>query len=119
MTPVTSGAMVHTAREAADGLAADGVSTEILDLRTLVPWDRDAVIASIAKTARLLALHEDTHTGGFGAEIAATAAVDAFELLDAPVRRLTAPDTPVPFSPPLERAFIPQVADVAAAVAGY
>jgi 2-oxoisovalerate dehydrogenase E1 component beta subunit len=106
--------MVHTAEEAAELLAGeDGLSVEILDLRTLTPWDRDGVIASVEKTSRLLVLHEDTRTGGFGAEIVATVAEEAFELLDAPIRRIAAPDTPVPFSPPLEKRFLPQVEDVA------
>jgi 2-oxoisovalerate dehydrogenase E1 component beta subunit len=112
---ITWGAMVYTAEEAARQIAdADGVSVEILDLRTLIPWDKEAVLATAAKTSKVLVLHEDTRTGGFGAEIAATIAEEAFEDLDAPVRRIAAPDTPVPFSPPLERAFIPQVEDVAA-----
>ena len=95
-------------------LEADGISVEILDLRTLIPWDKEAVLESVRKTSKVLVLHEDTHTGGFGAEIAATIAEEAFEDLDAPVKRIAAPDTPVPFSPPLEKAFIPQVDDVAA-----
>src|SRR5579884_1258994 len=107
---ITWGAMVHTAAEAAKKL--DDVSVEIVDLRSILPWDREAVLASVRKTSKVLVLHEDTHTGGFGAEIAATIAEEAFESLDAPVRRLTAPDTPVPFSPELEAAFIPQVDDV-------
>jgi 2-oxoisovalerate dehydrogenase E1 component beta subunit len=113
---ITWGAMVHTAEEAAQSLEGEGVSVEILDLRTLIPWDRDAVLESAAKTSKVLVLHEDTRTGGFGAEIAATIAEEGFENLDAPVKRITAPDTPVPFSPPLEKAFIPQPEDVAAAV---
>jgi 2-oxoisovalerate dehydrogenase E1 component beta subunit len=116
VTVVTWGAMVYTAAEAAEKLGEDGVSAEILDLRTLTPWDKKAVLASVEKTSKALVLHEDTHTGGFGAEIAATIAEEAFEHLDAPVRRITAPDTPVPFSPPLEKAFIPQVEDVVAGV---
>ena len=115
-TVVTWGAMVHTAAEAAEIVAADGISAEILDLRTLAPWDREAVLGSVAKTSKLLVLHEDVRTGGFGAEIAATVAEEAFESLDAPVTRIAAPDTPVPFSPPLERRFIPQVEDVARAL---
>jgi pyruvate/2-oxoglutarate/acetoin dehydrogenase E1 component len=112
---ITWGAMVYTAEEAAKQVAeADGVSVEILDLRTLIPWDKEAVLATAAKTSKVLVLHEDTRTGGFGAEIAATIGEEAFEDLDAPVKRIAAPDTPVPFSPPLERAFIPQVEDVAA-----
>ena len=92
----------------------DDVSVEIVDLRSILPWDKEAVLESVRKTSKVLVLHEDTHTGGFGAEIAATIAEEAFEHLDAPPRRIAAPDTPVPFSPALERAFIPQVADVAA-----
>ncbi|HET7044788.1 MAG TPA: alpha-ketoacid dehydrogenase subunit beta [Gaiellaceae bacterium] len=111
---ITWGAMVYTADEAATRLEADGVSVEIVDLRTVMPWDREAVLASARKTSKVLVLHEDTRTGGFGAEIAATIAEEAFEDLDAPIRRITAPDTPVPFSPPLEKAFIPQVEDVVA-----
>src|SRR6185503_14904590 len=88
------------------------VSVEVIDLRTVMPWDRDAVLASVRKTSKIMVLHEDTRTGGFGAEIAATITEEAFEDLDAPVKRVTAPDTPVPFSPPLEKAYIPQVEDV-------
>ncbi|MGZ4411981.1 MAG: alpha-ketoacid dehydrogenase subunit beta, partial [Gaiellaceae bacterium] len=113
---VTWGAMLYTASEAAELLAGEGVSVEILDLRTILPWDKQMVLETVRKTSKLLVLHEDTRTAGFGAEIAATVAEEAFEDLDAPVRRIAAPDTPVPFSPPLERAFIPQVADVATAL---
>jgi len=114
-TVVTWGAMVHTAKDAADRLAAeDGVEAEVLDLRTILPWDREAVLESVRRTSRILVLHEDTRTAGFGAEIAATVADEAFSDLDAPVRRLAAPDTPVPFSPPLERRFLPGVDDVVA-----
>ena len=92
---ITWGAMVYTAQEAAKKL--DDVSVEIIYLRSVLPWDRDAVLTSVRKTSKVLVLHEDTRTGGFGAEIAATIAEEAFEDLDAPVRRVTAPDTPVPF----------------------
>ena len=111
---ITWGAMVYTADEAAEQLERDDVSIEIVDLRTVMPWDKKAVLESARKTSKVLVLHEDTRTGGFGAEIAATIAEEAFEDLDAPVKRITAPDTPVPFSPALEKAFIPQVDDVAA-----
>jgi pyruvate/2-oxoglutarate/acetoin dehydrogenase E1 component len=114
VTVVTWGAMVYTADEAAQQL--DDVSVEIVDLRTVMPWDKAAVLESVRKTSKLLVLHEDTRTGGFGAEIAATIAEDAFEDLDAPVKRVAAPDSPVPFSPALEKAFIPQVDDVASAL---
>jgi 2-oxoisovalerate dehydrogenase E1 component beta subunit len=114
VTVVTWGAMVYTADEAAKQVEADDISVEIIDLRTLIPWDKKTVLESIEKTSKALVLHEDTRTGGFGAEIVATIAEEAFENLDAPVKRLAAPDTPVPFSPPLEKAFIPQVEDVAA-----
>jgi 2-oxoisovalerate dehydrogenase E1 component beta subunit len=112
---ITWGAMIYTAAEAAEQVeAADGVSVEIVDLRTVLPWDRTAVLESVRKTSKVLVLHEDTRTGGFGAEIAATIAEEAFEDLDAPVKRIAAPDTPVPFSPVLEKAYIPQVGDVVA-----
>ena len=112
ITLVTWGAMVYTAAEAAAQLG--DLSVEIIDLRTIMPWDKEAVLASVRKTSKVIVLHEDTHTGGFGAEIAATIAEEAFESLDAPPKRIAAPDTPVPFSPPLEHAFIPQVEDVVA-----
>ncbi len=107
---ITWGAMVYTADEAANQL--DDVSVEIIDLRTILPWDKQAVLESARKTSKVLVLHEDTRTGGFGAEIAATIAEEAFEDLDAPLKRITAPDSPVPFSPTLEKAYIPQVEDV-------
>jgi pyruvate/2-oxoglutarate/acetoin dehydrogenase E1 component len=109
VTVVTWGAMVYTAAEAAEQVDA---SVEIIDLRSVLPWDKQAVLESVSKTSKVLVLHEDTRTGGFGAEIAATIAEEAFEELDAPVKRIAAPDSPVPFSPPLEKAFIPQVEDV-------
>jgi pyruvate/2-oxoglutarate/acetoin dehydrogenase E1 component len=114
VTIVTWGAMVYTAEQAADQV--DDLSVEIVDLRTILPWDRKAVLKSVRKTSKVIVLHEDTHTGGFGAEISATIAEEAFEDLDAPPRRVTAPDTPVPFAPALEAAFLPQVADVVTAL---
>jgi 2-oxoisovalerate dehydrogenase E1 component beta subunit len=111
---ITWGAMVYTADEAAKELAKEDVSVEIVDLRSVLPWDREAVLESVRKTSKVLVLHEDTRTGGFGAEIAATIAEKAFESLDAPVKRIAAPDAPVPYSPPLEKAYIPQVDTVAA-----
>ena len=79
VTVITWGAMVYTADDAAAKLADDGVSVEVLDLRTLIPWDREAVLASVGRCSKVLVLHEDTRTGGFGAEIAATIAEEAFE----------------------------------------
>ncbi len=113
---VTWGAMVHTANEAAEALAGEGSDVEVLDLRTIIPWDKERVLEDVRRTSKVLVLHEDTRTGGFGAEIAATIAEEAFEDLDAPVMRLAAPDMPVPYSPPLEKAFMPQVEDVLTAL---
>ncbi|MBK7926750.1 MAG: alpha-ketoacid dehydrogenase subunit beta [Bryobacterales bacterium] len=119
---ITYGAMVHVAAEAAEVLDREGVSLEILDLRTLLPLDEEAILASVKKCSRVLVLHEDTLTGGVGGEISARISEKAFEWLDAPVVRLAAPDTPVPFSPPLEEAFLPNAAKViekARWLAGY
>ncbi len=109
---VTYGAMVWTALEAAGELAREGASVEVVDLRTLLPLDRDAVCESVKKTSKALLLHEDTQTGGMAGELAATINERVFEYLDAPVVRVTAPDTPVPYSPPLEEAFLPSAAKV-------
>jgi 2-oxoisovalerate dehydrogenase E1 component beta subunit len=106
---VTFGAMVHTALDAAQKLADDGVDVEVLDLRSLAPLDKEAVLATAAKTNRVLLLHEATLTGGIGGELAAIIAEDAFEYLDAPIVRIASADTPVPYSPPLEAAFLPGV----------
>jgi 2-oxoisovalerate dehydrogenase E1 component beta subunit len=112
VTVITWGAMLYTAEEAAKALPDSSI--EIVDLRSIMPWDKQAVLDSVRKTSKVLILHEDTHSGGFGGEIAATIAEEAFEDLDAPVKRITAPDTPVPFAPVLEQAYIPQVSDVVA-----
>jgi 2-oxoisovalerate dehydrogenase E1 component beta subunit len=104
---ITYGAMVWTALEAADKLAPEGISVEVVDLRTLVPLDRDTVCESVRKTSKVLLLHEDTRTGGMAGELAATITENVFEYLDGPIVRVTAPDTPVPYSPPLEEAFLP------------
>jgi len=115
-TIVTFGAMMHTALEAAEALARDGVEIEVLDLRTLAPLDRDAILTSVAKTSRVAVLYEAPRTGGIGGEIAAVIAEEAFEFLDAPVVRIASLDTPVPYSPPLEAAFLPTRDKVIAAV---
>jgi 2-oxoisovalerate dehydrogenase E1 component beta subunit len=109
---ITYGAMVHTALESAAALAEEGIELEVVDLRSLVPLDRKTVFASVKKTNKVMILHEDTRTGGMGGEIAAILAEETFDDLDGPIVRVTAPDTPVPYSPPLEDAFIPQVQDV-------
>jgi 2-oxoisovalerate dehydrogenase E1 component beta subunit len=109
---ITYGAMVWTALEAADKLAEEGASVEVVDLRTLVPLDRETVCASVRKTSKALLLHEDTRTGGMAGELAATITENVFEYLDGPIVRVTAPDTPVPYSPPLEEAFLPNVEKV-------
>jgi 2-oxoisovalerate dehydrogenase E1 component beta subunit len=113
---VTYGAMVHRALEAADALAQRGVSAEVVDLRTVYPLDEETILRSIEKTSRALVLYESYRFLGIGAEVAAVIAERAFEHLDAPVLRLAPPNVPVPFSPPLEDAFLPQVADIEAAV---
>jgi pyruvate/2-oxoglutarate/acetoin dehydrogenase E1 component len=113
---VTYGAMVHKALEAAEALAQRGISAEIVDLRTVYPFDEETVLRSIEKTSRALILYESYRFLGIGAEVAAMIAEKAFEHLDAPIVRLAPPNVPVPFSPPLEDAFLPQVADIEAAV---
>ncbi len=112
---ITYGAMVHQAFEAATRLGRRGVSVEILDLRTLVPLDREAIVATARKTGKALIVHEATRTGGIGGEVAAVVAEGAFDRLDGPVVRVTAPDTPVPFTAPLEDAFLPNADRIAAA----
>ena len=112
ITVVTYAAMVHTALEAAEKLAEEGIELEVVDLRTLLPLDQEAILASVRKTNKVILLHEDTRTGGIAGEIAALLCEHAFEDLDGPILRVTAPDTPVPFSPPLEQAFLPGVEDV-------
>jgi len=110
LSVITYGAMVHVAAEAAEALAAEGVSMEIVDLRTLLPIDEETVLSSVRKTSKAIVLHEATLTGGVGGEISARITEKAFEHLDGPVVRIAAPDTPVPYSPPLEEAFLPNVA---------
>ncbi len=116
VTIVTYGAMVHESQKAAEQLAEEhGIEVEILDLRTLLPMDEDAVVESVRKTNRVLIVHEDTRTGGIAGEIAMRVNEKAFEWLDAPPLRVTAIDTPVPYSPPLEDYFLPQPADIVTA----
>lgn len=109
---ITYGAMVYLARDAADELAKEGISVEIVDLRTLLPIDEETILASVKKTSKAILLHEDILTGGIGGEIAARIGERAFEYLDGPVVRIAAADTPIPYSPPLEDAFLPTVPKV-------
>lgn len=116
LTLVTYGALVHRAELAAKQAAADGVSVEILDLRSLAPYDWEAVRASVRRTNRAIVAYEDTRSYGYGAEIAARIADELFEDLDAPIRRVAAQDTWVAYNPGLERAILPQPEDLLAAI---
>jgi 2-oxoisovalerate dehydrogenase E1 component beta subunit len=109
LTVITYGAMVVPALEAADRLAREGVETEVIDLRSLMPFDKPAILASIDKTSRALIVHEDVKTLGIGAELSATIVEERFHALDAPVMRLTYPDTHCPFAPVLEQANLPNI----------
>src|SRR3954462_3926570 len=102
---ITYAAMVHTALEAADALAKQGIELEVIDLRTLLPLDRQAIADTVKKTNRVIILHEDVRTGGMAGEVAAIINEEAFDFLDAPIVRITSKDSPVPFSPPLEEWF--------------
>jgi 2-oxoisovalerate dehydrogenase E1 component len=107
-TVVTYGVGVYWAMEAAEELAREGREIEVVDLRSLLPWDEEAVLSSVRKTGRALVLHEAPTTGGFGGEVASTIGERAFDHLDAPVARLGALDTPVPFAKSLEAVFSPK-----------
>ena len=115
-TVVTYGAALYTALQAAEILSGENVSVEIIDLRTLIPLDKETLLKSINKTGRLVVLHDATKTAGFGAEIAALAAEEAFPALKGPVKRVAAPDIPVPLSPPLEAFYKPNPQRVVEAV---
>lgn len=116
LSVITYGAPVHTALAAAETLAAEGIEVEVVDLRTLLPLDEEALLESVKKTNKVLLLHEACKTGGLAGELAARIGEFAFEYLDAPIRRLASLDTPVPFAPPLEKAFLPGEDDVLAAM---
>jgi 2-oxoisovalerate dehydrogenase E1 component beta subunit len=109
---ITFGATVLTALDAAEELEQEGLDVEVIDLRTLAPLDKQAILESVKKTSRAIVLHEASRTGGIGGEIAALIGEEAFEWLDAPVVRVGSIDTPVPYSPPLEDYYLPQVKDV-------
>ena len=123
MSVVTYGLMVHHCIEAARELAQEGISAEVVDLRTVRPIDRETVLASVQKTGKALIVHEDTKAGGVGAEVAGIIAEDAFEYLDGPVTRLAGPEVPaMPFAPPMEAAFMlntEKIADAMRKLAAY
>jgi len=116
LTVVTYGALVRRASMAAHALEKEGLSVEVVDLRSLSPWDTEAVTASVRKTARVIVAYEDNRSWGYGAEIAAWIADNLFEYLDAPVRRVATLDTPVAYAPNLEDIILPQTDTMAAAV---
>jgi 2-oxoisovalerate dehydrogenase E1 component beta subunit len=109
---VSYGAYVHAAVRVAEKLSAGGIEASVLDLRSLVPLDKEALLAVVRHCNRVLIVHEDSRTGGIGESLAAIVQEEAFESLDAPVRILGALDTPVPYSPPLEEFFLPSEGDI-------
>ena len=117
------GAMLYPSMEAAEALASErGVEAEVIDLRSLLPLDREAIVETARKTGKVMVVHEDTRTGGIAGEISAIINEEAFDYLDGPVLRVTAPDTPVPYSPPLEEFFLPnkdKILDAARRLADY
>lgn len=113
LTVVAYGSSVHLAMDAVEDMGAD---VEVIDLRTLCPLDTEAILASVRKTSKVLVAHEATRSCGVGAEVSALISEHVFEHLDAPIRRLTAPDVPIPFSPPLEQAVLPQPDDMKEAI---
>ena len=115
LTIISYAAMLHTSLEAAETLAREGIECEVIDLRTLLPLDRETILTSVKKTNKLLIVHEDTRTGGIAGEIAAIVCEGAFEDLDGPIARVTALDTPVPYAPTLEERFLPNTEKVVAA----
>jgi pyruvate dehydrogenase E1 component beta subunit len=115
ITVVGIGRMLHEALGAADELAGEGISLEVIDPRTVQPFDTATVVASVQKTHRALVVHEAVRFGGIGGEIAAQIQEEAFDYLDAPIARLGAPFSPVPYSPPLEKAYVPDAKRIAAA----
>ena len=117
VTIVALSRLVHDALEAAERLAAeDGIEAEVIDPRTLVPLDLEAIVESVERTGRLVVAHEAVEHGGFGAEIAAQVQRAAFDYLDAPIERVGAPFAPIPLSAPLEDAYVPGAEEIVAAV---
>ena len=117
-TVVAIGMMVGEAQKAAEILAEEGISIEIIDPRTLLPFDTDTVVQSAKKTNRIVIVHEAVRNGGIGAEIAAQIQEEAFDYLDAPIARVAAPFSPVPFSPALENFYVPNAESIAEGVRG-
>jgi pyruvate/2-oxoglutarate/acetoin dehydrogenase E1 component len=115
LTIISYAAMLHTSLEAAEILAREGIECEVIDLRTLLPLDKEAILTSVKKTNKLLIVHEDTRTGGIAGEIAAIVCEGAFDDLDGPIVRVTSLDTPVPYSPPLEEHFLPNAEKIVTA----
>ncbi|SEN21524.1 alpha-ketoacid dehydrogenase subunit beta [Lihuaxuella thermophila] len=117
VTVISYGLTLHFALQAAEQLAKEGISVHVLDLRTLIPLDKEAVLEAVAKTGKVLIVHEDNLTGGFGGEVAAVIAEEAFFELDAPIKRLCGPDVPaMPYSPPLEKEFMLNPEKIAKAI---
>ncbi|MRG28670.1 alpha-ketoacid dehydrogenase subunit beta [Laceyella tengchongensis] len=117
VTVISYGLTLHFALQAAEQLAQEGISVHVLDLRTLVPLDKEAILEAVAKTGKVLIVHEDNKTGGFGGEVASIIAEEAFFELDAPLKRLCGPDVPaMPYSPPLEKEFMLNPDKIAAAI---
>ena len=119
---ITYGTGVHWSLEAAETMAKEGIEVEIVDLRTLMPLDKETILNSVKKTGKVLIVHEDTLTGGIGAEISAIINEYAFQYLDAPIRRVASLDTPVPYAPTLEEYFLPnttKVLDALKSLASY
>ena len=112
LSVITYAAMLYTALEAADILSKEGIDIEVVDLRSVAPLDREAIAATVKKTNKVIILHEHSRTGGLAGEISAIINEEAFDDLDGPILRITAPDTPVPFSPPQEEFFLPKVSDI-------
>ena len=116
LTIVATHALVHSALEAAGEMAKEGIEIEVVDPRTIVPLDRDAILTSVKKTGRLIVADEGHKSFGIAAELSAMVAEEAIDYLKAPILRVCSPDTPVPFSPPLEKAFVPGVKDLMPAI---
>lgn len=117
LTVITYGLMLHYSLQVAEEVAKEGISAEVVDLRTVLPLDKAAILNSVRKTGKVLIVHEDNKTGGIGGEVAAIIAEEAFDALDSPIMRLCGPDVPaVPFSPPLQEAFMPNPEKIAAAI---